>query len=111
MNTTRSLLASVFVLGAVALGVPATQAAPVGGPAQLAITTPAADANLTQVQYSYGYPRHRYPPPPRYYRPPPRYYYPPAYYYPPPPPPRYYPPYYNPCVGLYGGGVGANFCF
>jgi hypothetical protein len=110
MSRIRTTLASIFVLGAaVTFGASQVQAAPVGGTAQLAVATGAGlDTNVTKVQYyggygygyGYGYPRPYYPP--RYYYPPPRYYYPPAYYY----PPRYR----SPCFGIYGGGVGFNFC-
>ena len=106
MKTLRTTLASIFVLGAaVALGAPHANAAPVGGTAQLAVAGAAdADAKFTKVQYYGGYYGYGYYPRPRYYYP---RYYAPRYYY----PPAYYPRPYYPCVGIYGGPVGANFCF
>lgn len=113
MKPLRIALAALAVGGVALWGTSATTAAPVaaiGAPGK-ALTATSGSVELVQYRDRdrdrrwRPAPRRYYYPPPRVYYPPPRYYYPPAYY-------PYYPPrYYQPCVGIYGVPVGAQFCF
>jgi hypothetical protein len=110
MKPVRIVLATLAIAGAALLGTASAKAAPVSGLGEPAKVVAGAEGSIIQAQYWDRDRRWR--PAPRYYSPPPRYYYPPARYYYPPPPPVYYPPrYYQPCVGIFGVPVGAQFCF